>query len=103
MSQNTFATFQSMEEYLASNSIDRKKVAVAKTTNGALLLTAYGRPIATIHNELKGSTPQETARKLASVNITFGIPHPGSKDNAGRPSLPCAMESKSQWEEVALF
>ena len=103
MSQNTFASFQSMEEYLASNSIDRKKVAVAKTTNGALLLTAYGQPIATIHNALKGSTPQETARKLASVNITLGIPHPGSVDNVGRPSLPCAMESKSQWEEVALF
>ena len=103
MAQNTFAKFQSMEEYLASNSIDRKKIAVAKTTNGALLLTAYGQPSATIHNELKGSTPQETARKLASVNITLGIPHPGSIDNAGRPSLPCAMESKSQWEEVSLF
>ena len=72
------------------------------TTNGSQVLTITGAVSATIIGELKGSTLQETVNNLRSVNLTLGIPHAGSKDNAGRPSLPCIMESKSDWESIDL-
>ena len=43
--------------------------------------------------------PQHKNVKGAQPSV---IPHAGSKDNAGRPSLPCIMESKSDWESIEL-
>lgn len=97
MSRNTFAGFQSFEEFL-----NGRKASISQTTNGSQVLTINGAVSATIINELKGSTLQETVNNLRAVNLTLGIPHPGSKDNAGRPSLPCIMESKSEWESIEL-
>ena len=94
---NTFASFQSFEAFL-----DGRKASISQTTNGSQVLTVGGQVAATIINTLKGSTLQETANNLRAVNLTLGIPHPGSKDNAGRPSLPCIMESKSDWESIEL-
>lgn len=97
MSRNTFSGFQSFEDF-----IDGRKASVSLTTNGSQVLTINGAVSATIIGELKGSTLQETVNNLRAVNLTLGIPHPGSKDNAGRPSLPCIMESKSDWESIDL-
>ena len=97
MSQNTFAGFQAFEDF-----VDGRKASVAMTTNGSQVLTINGAVSATIIGALKGSTLQETVNNLRAVNLTLGIPHPGSKDNAGRPSLPCIMESKSDWESIEL-
>ena len=95
--RNTFANFQDFESF-----IDGRKASVSMTTNGSQVLTINGTVAATIINSLKGSTLQETVNNLRAVNLTLGIPHPGSKDNAGRPSLPCIMESKSDWESIDL-
>ena len=97
MSRNTFASFQDFESF-----IDGRKASISMTTNGSQVLTINGAVSATIINSLKGSTLQETVNNLRSVNLTLGIPHAGSKDNAGRPSLPCIMESKSEWESIEL-
>ncbi len=94
---NTFASFQSFEDFL-----DGRKASISQTTNGSQVLTISGTVAATIIGALKGSTLQETAANLRAVNLTLGIPHAGSKDNAGRPSLPCIMESKSDWESIEL-
>lgn len=97
MSQNTFAGFQAFEDF-----VNGRKASVAMTTKGSQVLTINGAVSATIIGALKGSTLQETVNNLRSVNLTLGIPHAGSKDNAGRPSLPCIMESKSDWESIEL-
>ncbi len=97
MSQNTFSGFQAFEDF-----VDGRRASVSLTTNGSHVLTINGAVSATIINTLKGSTLQETVNNLRSVNLTLGIPHKGSKDNAGRPSLPCIMESKSDWESIDL-
>ena len=97
MSQNTFAGFQAFEDF-----VNGRKASVAMTTNGSQVLTINGAVSATIIGALKGSTLQETVNNLRSVNLTLGIPHKGSVDNAGRPSLPCIMESKSDWESIDL-
>ena len=94
---NTFAGFQAFEDF-----IDGRKASVAMTTNGSQVLTINGKVSATIIGALKGSTLQETVNNLRSVNLTLGIPIAGSVDNAGRPSLPCIMESKSDWESIEL-
>ncbi len=95
--RNTFANFQDFESF-----INGRKASVAMTTNGSQVLTIAGQVSATIIGALKGSTLQETVNNLRSVNLTLGIPHAGSVDNAGRPSLPCIMESKSDWESIEL-
>ncbi len=94
--KNTFKGFQSLNQFLQGFNASAKDLSVALTTNGYQLLTLRGEVVATIHGPLKGSTPQQTARNLASVNMVFGIPH----DPKG---LPCVMESQSTWEEVAIF
>ena len=102
-SKNTFAELMSIEEFAGAEGIALKDIKVAVTNNGSTLLVAHGKPIATIQNDLKGSNLTATVQKIASVNLMVGIPHVGSKDNAGRDSLPCLMESKSTWEVANLF
>lgn len=98
-----FAEVVTLEAFMASKNIQPSNLGIAKTTNGAIILTAFGSPVATIKKDLQGATPAETKQNLAAVNLCFGMPKAGSLDNAGRPSLPCAMASVSQWEEVSLF
>ena len=92
-----FSDFEAFDSFVGG-----RKVTVVMTTNGSQLLKVGGKVSATIKNELKGNTIQETAEKLRSVNLVLGIPHAGSLDNQGNPSLPCLMEDKSPWEEIAL-
>ena len=101
--QQTFAEIVTLEGFLAKKNIKPNALNIAKTTNGSIILTAHGSPVATIKKELQGASLAETVANLTAVNLCFGMPHAGSVDQSGRPSLPCAMESKSQWEEVALF
>ena len=98
-----FSEIVTFEEFLSSKDLIPKAIKIAKTTNGSIILTAHGSPVATIKKELQGASLAETAANLAAINLCFGMPHAGSVDQSGRPSLPCCMESKSQWEEVALF
>ena len=95
MAQNTFKKFQSLNEFLRGHKAYASELNVALTTKGFQLLTLRGEVVSTIHNPLKGSTPQETAQNLAAVNLTFGVPHDGG--------LPCVLEDQSTWEEVAIF
>ena len=101
--KQTFAEIVTLEGFLANKGIKANALKIAKTTNGSIILTAHGSPVATIKRELQGASLAETASNLAAINLCFGMPHAGSIDQSGRASLPCAMESKSQWEEVALF
>lgn len=103
MANQPFAQIVTLEEFASSKNIPLSKISVAKTTNGATLLTALGSPVAVIQNKLKGASLQATATNLGSVNLCVGIPHAGDKDQSGRPSLPCLMESTTQWEEISLF
>lgn len=103
MNNQPFAQIVTLEEFAAGKGIPVSKISVAKTTNGATLLTALGSPIAVIHNRLKGASLQATKTNLSTVNLCVGIPHAGDKDQSGRPSLPCLMESTTQWEEISLF
>lgn len=95
MAQNNFKGFQSLNEFLQGFNASAKELKIALTTKGFQLLTLRGQVVSTIHRDLKGRTPQQTARNLASVNLTFGIPHDGG--------LPCVMESKSDWQVVDIF
>ena len=101
--KQTFSEIVTLEGFLAKKSIKPNAIKIAKTTNGSTILTAYGSPIATIKKELQGASLAETAANLAAINLCFGMPHAKSVDQSGRASLPCAMESKSEWDEVALF
>lgn len=103
INEQPFAEIVTLEAFMAKKGLNHQQVNIAQTTNGAIVLTALGSPIATIQKKLQGANPQETKANIAGVNLCFGIPREGSRDNAGRPSLPCAMESVSQWEEVSLF
>ena len=87
--------FQTLSEFLEVHNATKKDLNVALTTKGFQLLTIRGEVVSTIHGPLKGQTPQDTARNLASVNLTFGVPHAGG--------LPCVMENQSTWEEVPVF
>jgi len=95
MAQNNFKGFQSLQEFLQGFNASAKELKVALTTKGYQLLTLRGQVVSTIHRDLKGRNAQQTARNLASVNLTFGIPHDGG--------LPCVMESKSDWQVVDIF
>ena len=95
MSKKVFASFESFDDYCAANKMAAKDVKLVLTTNGYQLLAHRGKIISTIHRDLKGATPQETAKNITAVNLTFGIPHDGG--------LPCLLENKSQWETVDLF
>lgn len=95
MAQKVFASFENFEDYCAANNMAAKDIKLVMTTNGYQLLAYRGTVISTIHGDLKGSTPQETAKNIAAVNLTFGIPHDGG--------LPCLLENKSQWETIDLF
>jgi hypothetical protein len=95
MAQKVFASFEDFDSYCAANNMLPKNVKLVLTTNGYQLLAHRGKVIATIHRELKGSTPQQTAQNIAAVNLTFGIPHDGG--------LPCLLENKSDWEIVDIF
>ena len=101
--KQTFAEFVTLEGFLTKTGIKQNALTLVKTTNGSTMLTAHGSPVATIKKELQGASLAKTAANLAAVNLCFGMPHAGSVDQSGRASLPCAMESKSQWEEIALF
>lgn len=103
-SNQPFAEIVTLEAFCSSKGIKPSAIKLAKTSNGSVLLTALGTPVATIKSELKGNTLQETAANFKAVAaLCFGIPKPGSVDQSGRPSLPCCMESKTQWEEIAIF
>ena len=95
MAQNTFKKFQSLNEFLQGFNASASELKIALTTKGYQLLTLRGKVVSTIHGPLKGRTPEQTAKTLASINMTFGIPHNGG--------LPCAMEDKSDWEIVDIF
>lgn len=101
--KQTFAEIVTLEGFLTKKGIKHNALNIAKTSNGSTILTAHGSPVATIKKELQGASLAETAANLTAVNLCFGMPHAGSVDQSGRASLPCAMESKSQWEEIALF
>ena len=101
--KQTFAEIVTLEGFLAKKGIKQNALNIAKTSNGSTILTAHGSPVATIKKELQGASLADTAANLAAVNLCFGMPHADSVDQSGRASLPCAMESKSQWEEIALF
>lgn len=103
MSKNTFASIKTLGEFLRSEGLNRSDLGVSQTSNGSIVLTALGGVVATIKNDLKGHNAAATAKNLSAVNLCFGIPHPGSKDNSGRPSLPCVMESSTEWDVVSLF
>lgn len=103
MNNKPFAQIVTLEEFASSKNIPLSKISVAQTTNGSTLLTALGSPVAVIQNKLKGASLQATAANLGSVNLCVGIPHAGDTDQSGRPSLPCLMESTTQWEEISLF
>lgn len=91
----TFKKFQSLNSFLKSHNASKEDLSIVLTTNGYQLLSIFGEVVSTIHGPLKGRTPQETAKKLASVNMSFGIPH--------GEGLPCVMEDKSEWVEVSIF
>ena len=95
MSQKVFKEFKSLNEFLQEFNASAKELKIALTTKGFQLLTLRGQVVSTIHGPLKGSTPQQTARNIAAVNLTFGVPHDGG--------LPCALEDKSSWEVVDIF
>ena len=95
MANKTFKEFQNFDDYCATHDMVAKNIKLVLTKNGYQLLAHRGKVIATIHGELKGSTPQQTAQNITSVNLTFGIPY----DNG----LPCLLENKSQWETIDLF
>lgn len=101
--KRTFSSIKTLGEFLRSEGLDRRDLGVSQTSNGSLVLTALGEVVATIKNDLKGPTAAATAKNLSSVNLCFGIPHPGTTDNSGRPSLPCVMESTTEWDVVSLF
>ncbi len=95
MAQNTFKRFDKLNKFLSKHNATKEDLGVALTTNGFQLLSINGEVVATIHGPLKGRTPQQTAKNLAAVNLTFGIPHDGG--------TPCVMEDKSDWEVVNIF
>ena len=106
--EQSFARFLSFGDFLSERGIDKKNVIVVKTTNGYQMLQAAGKVIANIKKSLKGETVQETSALILATVIsgkgaTFGIPKEGSTDIAGRPSLPCLMESAGNWESEAIF
>ncbi len=95
MAQKVFASFENFDSFCATNNMNAKDIKLVLTTNGYQLLAHRGTVIATIHGDLKGSNPQQTARNITAVNLTFGIPHDGG--------LPCLLEDKSTWETIDLF
>ena len=95
MAQKVFKKFQSLSSFLKGHNASKEDLSLVLTTNGYQLLTIHGEVVSTIHRELKGRTPQQTAQKLASVNMSFGIPYDDS--------LPCVFENKSVWETVDIF
>jgi hypothetical protein len=95
MAQKTFKQFQDFDSYCTANNMAAKDIKLVLTTNGYQLLAHRGTVIATIHRDLKGRSPQQTARNITSVSLCFGIPHDGG--------LPCLLENKSQWETIDLF
>lgn len=104
MSDQVFSRIVSLEQFAQMSEIKLSNLSVAKTTNGSLLLvTKTGGVVGTIQNKLKGSTLAETAAKIQSSTLCVGIPHTGSVDDSGRPSLPCLMEGVTSWETLDLF
>ena len=95
MSKKVFQSFESFDDFCAANNMAAKDIKLVLTTNGYQLLAHRGTVISTIHGDLKGATPQETAKNITAVNLTFGIPQDGG--------LPCLMENKTTWEVVDLF
>lgn len=89
---NTFAKFKSFSSWAGDS---RVQIGVTPNT-GSHLIFLDGEVAATIHNDLKGSTAAATLKNLRAVNLSVGIPHEGSKDNSGRPSLPCILENRSE-------
>ena len=95
MAQKVFASFENFDDYCAAHDMRPRDIKLVLTTNGYQLLAHRGTVIATIHRDLKGRSPQQTARNITSVSLCFGIPHDGG--------LPCLLENKSTWETVDLF
>jgi hypothetical protein len=95
MAQKTFKQFQDFDSYCEANNMAAKDIKLVVTTKGYQLLAHKGKVISTIHGDLKGRSPQQTARNLVAVSLCFGIPHDGG--------LPCLLENKSQWETIDLF
>jgi len=63
---------------------------------GIQVLKVGNVTVANIDDKLKGNTVQKTIENLATINLNFII-------YADKTELPCAIESKSQEEEVALL
>lgn len=100
-STSNFSDYQSLEQFLNGKGLSSSDVVIVQTTKGFIMLaekaTNPNRPniIASISRNLKGSDVSETAKKLASVNLTFGIP---SGDG-----IPCVMEQlESTWQVASL-
>lgn len=95
MAQNTFKQFQTLTQFLNDRKASKEDLKLVLTDKGYQLLTLFGKVVSTIHGPLKSRNPEQTAKTLASINLTFGIPHDDG--------LACAMEDKSTWEEVSIF
>ena len=106
--ERPFRSFKPFDTFLKDNGLSRNDLKIVQTDNGSQMLAAHGQPIAAIKNELKGTSLKETHNLVLGViqsekGATFGIPHEGTIDNAGRPALACFMEAGGNWDTVSLF
>lgn len=108
MEKQTFAQLQTFEEFCYVNNFDPKQVHIQMLKKSGLpAMTHMGKIVAFFSKNLRGVDAKQTMAKLKAVNmnITFGIPHEGSVDLSGRPSMPNIMEAGQLFdgEAVALF
>lgn len=84
-----------LEEFIGG---DYKKLSqlTVDIDRGVQVLKIANVTVANIEDKLRGKTVQETIENLAIINLNFII-------YTDKTKLPCAIESKGQWEEVALF
>ena len=106
--KKVFASFKPFDSYMSSRGFSRKDLKVAETSKGNHLLKARGEVIASIKDNLKGSTLHDTTNLvlnciLSDKGATFGIPAAGSVDMNGNPALPCFMEAGGDWKEKSVF
>lgn len=85
-----------LEEFLKWNNISISQLNIG-LDDGKHVLKVGDCVVATIDKKLLGGTTLETSKNIASCKAICFKLIPGSA------ILPCCMESKSRWEEVAIF
>lgn len=85
----------SLEEFLKNRDLKVNQISIG-IENELYVLMANNKAVAHIDKKLWRSNIDETFKNIASVNLVFKLYSDTTK-------LPCCMERKSQWEEVALF